>query len=156
MVQPLDVEHQVERGLKSSLISITFNIFLAVCKCLAGFVGHSFAVGADGIESFADVFSSSAAYLGLRVAIKPPDKEHPYGQGKAEPIAGVVVGIALAVAGIAIAFESISRIRTPHSLPRPYTLGVKGSGHSRPTEHAPGRAGQDHIGGLDSLFHDDQ
>ena len=114
----------MQRGLKSSLVSIVSNFVLAMCKCLAGFLGNSFVLIADGIESLADVFSSAAVYFGLRVAIKPPDKEHPYGHGKAEPIAAAVVSLALAAAGITIALESISRIRTPHPLPRPYTLWV--------------------------------
>jgi cation diffusion facilitator family transporter len=120
----VELEDQIQRGLKSSLVSISSNFALAMCKCLAGFLGHSFALIADGIESLADVFSSAAVYLGLRVAIKPPDKDHPYGHGKAEPVAAVVVALALGAAGLAIALESISRIRTPHPLPRPYTLGV--------------------------------
>jgi cation diffusion facilitator family transporter len=124
MVDTSEVEDQVERGLRSSLVSMTSNFLLATCKCLAGFVGHSFALVADGIESFADVFSSAAVYFGLRLAIKPPDKEHPYGHGKAEPVAAVVVSLALALAGVAIALESIGRIRTPHPLPRPYTLWI--------------------------------
>jgi len=124
MADALKVEHQVERGLKSSLVSIASNFALSMCKCVAGALGHSFVLVADGIESLADVFSSSAVYFGLRVAIKPPDKEHPYGHGKAEPIAAVVVSLALAIAGVTIAIESIFRIRTPHPLPRPYTLWV--------------------------------
>jgi len=99
MAEALKVEHQVQRGLKSSLISIASNFALAMCKCVAGSLGHSFVLVADGIESLADVFSSYAVYFGLRVAIKPPDKDHPYGHGKAEPIAAVVVSLALAVAG---------------------------------------------------------
>ena len=124
MAEALKVEHEVERGLRSSLVSIASNFALAMCKCVAGALGHSFVLVADGIESLADVFSSYAVYFGLRVAIKPPDKDHPYGHGKAEPIAAVVVSLALAVAGVTIAIESIFRIRTPHPLPRPYTLWV--------------------------------
>jgi cation diffusion facilitator family transporter len=124
MVDTSEVERQVQRGLQSSLVSITSNFLLAMCKCLAGFLGHSFALIADGIESLADVFSSAAVYFGLRFAIKPPDKEHPYGHGKAEPVAAVVVSLALAAAAVAIAAESILRIRSPHPLPRPYTLWV--------------------------------
>jgi cation diffusion facilitator family transporter len=112
----------VQRGLRSSLIGIGFNLVLASFKCVAGFVGHSFALVADGIESLSDVVSSSVVYLGLRLAIKPPDKEHPYGHGKAEPIAAVVVSLALMAAAIVIGIESISRIRTPHPLPKSYTL----------------------------------
>jgi cation diffusion facilitator family transporter len=124
MVEGVEIEQEVQRGLGSSLISIVFNLLLAMCKCLAGFLGHSFALVADGIESLSDVFSSSVVYFGLRFAIKPPDKEHPYGHGKAEPVAAAIVALALAVAGIAIAVESISLIRTPHPLPKPYTLYV--------------------------------
>jgi cation diffusion facilitator family transporter len=117
-------EELVQRGLKSSLIGIGFNLVLASLKCVAGFAGHSFALTADGIESLSDVVSSSIVYFGLRLAIKPPDKEHPYGHGKAEPIAAVVVSLALIAAAIVIGIESISRIRTPHPLPEAYTLWV--------------------------------
>jgi cation diffusion facilitator family transporter len=68
--------------------------------------------------------SSSVVALGLWFAIKPPDENHPYGHGKAEPIAAVVVSLALVAAGISIAVQSISEIRTPHRLPAAYTLAV--------------------------------
>ncbi len=117
-------EQMVERGMRSSLISIATNFFLALLKCVTGVVGHSFALVADGIESFSDVISSSVVYLGLRVSIKPPDKDHPYGHGKAEPIAAMIVGIALVAAGFGIAAESVVLIQTPHKLPQIYTLWV--------------------------------
>jgi cation diffusion facilitator family transporter len=117
-------EEMVQRGLKSSLIGIGCNTALASFKCLAGIIGHSFALVADGIESFSDVFSSSIVYFGLRYAIKPPDREHPYGHGKAEPIAAVIVSLALIVAAILIATGSLQRIRTPHPLPQAFTLWV--------------------------------
>jgi cation diffusion facilitator family transporter len=117
-------EKMVQRGMRSSLVGIAANCFLALLKCFTGIVGHSFALVADGIESFSDVITSSVVYWGLRVAIKPPDKDHPYGHGKAEPVAGLIVGVALMAAGLAIAAESITLIRTPHKLPHLYTLGV--------------------------------
>lgn len=117
-------ELDVHRGLRSSLIGIVTNFCLALCKCLAGFVGHSFALVADGIESLSDVFSSTIVYIGLSVALRPPDKTHPYGHGKAEPLSAAVVSLAMAGAAIAIAMESISLIRTPHPLPQPYTLWI--------------------------------
>lgn len=79
----------IQRGLKSSLIGIAFNMVLALFKCTTGFTGHSFALVADGTESLSDVISSSVVYLGLRLSIKPPDEDHPYGHGKAEPIAAL-------------------------------------------------------------------
>jgi cation diffusion facilitator family transporter len=118
------IEIAVRRGIRSSLLGVAINLALAIVKCLAGVIGHSFALVADGIESLSDVVSSSVVALGLWFAIKPADEDHPYGHGKAEPIAAVVVSLALIGAAIAIAVESISEIRTPHELPAPYTLGV--------------------------------
>ena len=117
-------EQMVKGGLRSSLLAIVINLTLALVKCLTGVIGHSFALLADGIESFLDVISSSVVYWGLRLAIKPPDKEHPYGHGKADPIAAAVVGVAMILAAIGIAAESINLIRTPHKLPHAYTLWV--------------------------------
>lgn len=117
-------EQLVQRGIRTSLIGIVVNLALAVIKIATGVLGHSFALVADGIESLSDVVSSSVVYWGLRFAIKPPDKDHPYGHGKADPVSGILVGIALIVAGGVIAFESISLLRTPHPLPRAYTLWV--------------------------------
>jgi cation diffusion facilitator family transporter len=117
-------EQMVEGGLRSSLLGIGINLCLALVKCVAGLIGHSFALLADGVESFLDVISSSVVYYGLRLAIKPPDKEHPYGHGKADPIAALVVGAAMIAAALGIAAESINLIRTPHQLPHAYTLLV--------------------------------
>jgi cation diffusion facilitator family transporter len=117
-------EQIVQVGLRSSLVAIVLNLSLALIKCLTGLIGHSFALLADGIESFLDVISSSVVYWGLRLAIKPPDKDHPYGHGKADPIAAAVVGVAMIAAAVGIAAESINLIRTPHKLPHAYTLWV--------------------------------
>src|ERR1700691_575788 len=111
-------EQMVQRGLRSSLIGIGFNLVLALLKCTTGFIGHSFALIADGIESLSDVISSSVVYLGLRLAIKPPDEDHPYGHGKAEPVAAIIVSLALILAAILIGIESIKKIQEPHPLPR--------------------------------------
>jgi hypothetical protein len=75
-------------------------------------------------ESISDVVSSTVVFFGLKFAIKPPDKEHPYGHGKAEPVAAVMVSLALIVAAILIGIESIQRIQELHPLPKPYTLWV--------------------------------
>jgi cation diffusion facilitator family transporter len=118
------IEHSVQRGMKSTLVGIAMNIVLALGKCVAGVIGHSFALVADGIESCSDVVSSTVVYFGLKVAIKPPDREHPFGHGKAEPIAAIVVCLALAAAAVFIGIESIRNIHEPHALPKPYTLWV--------------------------------
>src|SRR6202034_2833306 len=117
-------EAMIQRGLKSWIIGIAFSLVLALFKCTTGFIGHSFALIADGIESMSDVISSTVVYLGLRLAIKPPDKDHPYGHGKAEPVAAIIVSLALILAAIVIGGESIVLIQTPHPLPKAFTLWV--------------------------------
>lgn len=118
------LQHAVDRGTKSSLIGILVNFGLAVTKCSAGLLGHSFALVADGLESGADVLSGLVVLFGLKLAIKPPDADHPYGHGKAEPIAAIIVGVSLLGAAGTIIYESLHQILTPHLLPKPYTLVV--------------------------------
>jgi cation diffusion facilitator family transporter len=74
------------------------------------------------LESGADVLSGLVVFFGLKIAVKPPDTDHPYGHGKAEPIAALCVGVALVAAAVTIMVESIHEIVTPHRLPAPYTL----------------------------------
>jgi cation diffusion facilitator family transporter len=118
------LEKAVHEGMRSSLVGIGANLVLAAFKCVAGYLGHSFALVADGVESFSDVVSSTIVFFGLKFAIKPPDEDHPYGHGKAEPIASILVSLALIVAAVFIGVESIRRIEEPHPLPLPYTLWV--------------------------------
>jgi Co/Zn/Cd efflux system component len=64
------------------LVGIFVNLGLALAKCTAGFFGHSFALIADGLESAADVITGLVVYLGLRIALRPPDENHPTGTEK--------------------------------------------------------------------------
>jgi cation diffusion facilitator family transporter len=119
-----DGHHPGSQGLRSTLAGIIVNVCLAAIKGIAGFTGNSYALIADAIESLTDVFSSLIVYFGLRVAMRPPDENHPYGHGKAEPMASVIVSIGLMIAAGAIAYESIHEIATPHTMPAPFTLLV--------------------------------
>jgi len=116
--------HPARRGVRSTLLGMAINATLAAGKAVAGTLGHSYALIADAIESFSDVLSSMVVLIGLRVAMRPPDENHPYGHGKAEPLAATMVSLALFGAAVIIAVESIHEIRTPHSTPAPFTLGV--------------------------------
>jgi cation diffusion facilitator family transporter len=111
-------------GLKISGSAIAINVFLALIKIITGLVGNSYALIAEGIESSADIFSSLIVWSGLRIALRPPDQNHPYGHGKAESIAGVVVALSLLLAAALIAVQSIREIMTPHHAPEWYTLVV--------------------------------
>ncbi|HUS06143.1 MAG TPA: cation diffusion facilitator family transporter, partial [Bryobacteraceae bacterium] len=106
--------HPARQGIRPILFSIAVNLTLSVVKAVAGTVGHSYALIADAAESLSDVFSSLVVYIGLRVASRPPDADHPYGHGKAEPMAATVVALILFAVGVAIAIESVHEIITPH------------------------------------------
>ena len=105
-------------------VSILLNAFLALGKILTGMMGHSYALVADGIESCADVFSSLVVWGGLQLAIKPADRRHPFGHGRAETLAAAIVSLLLLAAAIVIAIQSVQEIRKPLFGPAPYTLVV--------------------------------
>lgn len=115
-----------QTAVKATYFSIISNATLALIKGLAGFFGNSYALTADAIESTTDIFSSCLVLFGIKYSNKPADDNHPYGHGRAEPlITFVVVGFLITSATI-IAYESIDNIRTPHELPKPWTLIVLG------------------------------
>jgi len=116
--------HPAGKGIRSTIIGIITNLLLAITKGLAGFFGNSYALIADAIESTSDVFSSIIVLSGLKIASKPRDANHPYGHGKAEPIAAVIVSLALFGAAITIVIQSVREIITPHHAPEPFTLIV--------------------------------
>jgi cation diffusion facilitator family transporter len=112
------------QGMRSTLVGIGANVGLAAIMMTAGVLGHSYALIADAVESSMDIASSLIVWLGLRYSIKPPDEDHPYGHGKAEPLAAMAVSMALFAAAAGVAIESVREIRLPHHAPAPFTLVV--------------------------------
>ena len=112
------------RGIRSAQAGLLVNACLAITKILAGVAGNSYALIADGIESTADILSSTIVWGGLRIAAKDPDSEYPFGYGKAETLAAATVALMLIGAAIAIAIEAVREIVTPHHAPAPFTLAV--------------------------------
>ena len=106
------------------MLGIGVSFLLVFIKMAAGHIGHSYALIADATESSADVLSSGLLWIGLRIAQKPPDNEHPYGHGKAEPLAAIVISLFLMAAAVWIGWHAVEFIRTPHPMPRSFTLYV--------------------------------
>ena len=105
-------------------MGIGINLLLAIVKAYAGIKGNSEALFADAIESSSDVFSSFLVYLGLRYASRPPDENHPYGHGKAEPLfTFVVVAFLLFSAGY-IMVDGYQQLSQPQEVPSAFTLYV--------------------------------
>jgi cation diffusion facilitator family transporter len=107
-----------------AVIGIAVNAVLAGIKIAAGIVGNTYVLIADGFESTLDIFSSLIIWYGLKLAAEPPDAEHPYGHGKAEPVAAIVVSLVLIAAAFGLAIQSVREILTPHHTPAPFTLVV--------------------------------
>ena len=95
---------------------------LSATKLIVGGIAHSTAVLADGLENAGDLFGSGLVLYALHVASRPPDREHPYGHGRSETIAGLAVGFLLGAAGIVICYESIRRLQTKTELPHAYAV----------------------------------
>lgn len=115
---------QLQTGARLALLGVAVNFLLALVKISAGVVGNCYALIADGIESTLDIFGSLAIWFGLKVAAEPPDEEHPYGHGKAEPLAAILVALLVILAAVGLAFQSVREIVTPHHSPAPFTLAV--------------------------------
>ena len=114
----------VNQAKKATWMSILGNALLAIIKGLSGIFGNSYALIADAIESTADIFSSMMVLFGIHYSTRPPDRNHPYGHGRAEPLITFVVVGFLVASAVVIAFESIENIQQPHALPKPFTLWV--------------------------------
>ncbi|MFM9994351.1 MAG: cation diffusion facilitator family transporter [Phycisphaerales bacterium] len=107
---------------RNTLIGLVVSVLLAAGKFLAGVLGHSSALVADGVESLADTVGSIAVWQGFRVASRKPDADHPYGYGRAETLAALSVGALLVVAAAVIVVKAFADMLTPHSAPAAWTL----------------------------------
>jgi len=115
---------RLQRSLRVTFIGLGVNVVLTAAKLTAGLAGHSHALVADAIESLVDVFSSVIVWRGVVIAAAPADEEHPYGHGKAEPIAAAVVSGIILVVAAWIVVHAARGIAQPHPAPAPFTLLV--------------------------------
>lgn len=113
-----------QEAIRTTQLGIIISIALIFAKGISGHIGQSYALIADATESGADVISSGLLWLALKYAQRPADEGHPYGHGKAEPIAAIIIGLFLLLAASWIAWHAIGFIQTPHELPKRYTLVV--------------------------------
>jgi cation diffusion facilitator family transporter len=115
---------RLRRSLRATFLGMAVNAVLTTAKFIAGVLGHSHALIADAVESLADIISSMIVWRGLVVAAEPADEDHPYGHGKAEPIAAAVVSTMLLLAAAWIMVTAFGEVRSPHLAPAPFTLVV--------------------------------
>jgi cation diffusion facilitator family transporter len=119
-----DADRESPEGLRLAGLGLLFNAALAVIKGIAGILGHSYALLADAVESAADVGGSLVVWGGLRVAARSADASHPYGHGKAEPLAAAAVGLMLCGGAVGIMIRAVQQIIGPRRAPAAFTLVV--------------------------------
>lgn len=115
---------RARRGIRLAQAGLLINAILVVVKIVAGVVGRSYALVADGVESSLDIFSSLIVWRGIHVASRTADETYHFGYGKAESVASAAVALMLVGAAVGIAIAAVREILTPHLVPAPFTLVV--------------------------------
>ena len=99
--------------IKTSLIGIIANVFLAAFKAVIGIISNSIAIVLDSVNNLSDVLSSVITIVGTKLAGKSPDKEHPYGHGRVEYLTSMIIALIILYAGFTAFVESAKKIIHP-------------------------------------------
>lgn len=103
-------------GVLASIVGIFCNIFLFAAKLFVGLMLHSVSVTADAFNNLSDAGSSVISFVGVKMAEKPADKNHPFGHGRMEYIAALIIAFLVLEVGFTFLKDSLAKIRTPESL----------------------------------------
>ena len=95
---------------KVSFVTIIGNVILSVFKLIAGLIANSGAMVSDAVHSASDVFSTFVVLIGIRLAAKESDKEHPYGHERLECVAAIILSMVLFVTGLGIGGKALGQI----------------------------------------------
>ena len=111
------IEASYRTARRIAAAGIVASAVLAASNIIVGLLAHSTSVVAAGFEFVGDVLASSIVLIGMRVAARPADDDHPYGHGRFETLSAFVVGVILAVGGIMISSQSLQRVGADHPAP---------------------------------------
>ncbi|OXM13852.1 cation diffusion facilitator family transporter [Paenibacillus herberti] len=100
----------MRKGEKGAWVSIVAYLVLSAAKLAAGYFFASEALTADGFNNLTDIVASFAVLIGLRIAQKPPDKDHPYGHFRAETIASLIASFIMATVGLQVLISSVQSL----------------------------------------------
>jgi len=107
-----------DQGMRVTVVGLCANVFLLVLKLAVGVLVGSAALVADAAHSFSDLLTDFVAILGIRLSARPADESHQYGHGRFETVAASLIGVALVVAGVLIAWDAgLSLYRQEHIVP---------------------------------------
>ena len=103
-------------GVLASMVGIFCNVFLFVVKFVIGLLVHSVSVTADAFNNLSDAGSSIISFAGVKIASKPADAEHPFGHGRMEYIAALIVSFLVMEVGFTFLQDSFGKIKSPEIL----------------------------------------
>jgi len=112
----------LQAARRVALAGVLLSGLLAVAKITVGWIGSSTSVLADGLESAADTITSTLVFVGIVLASRPPDENHPYGHGRLETVVGLLVGLILFAGGCGISYHALQRVGDIHPPPPLYTI----------------------------------
>lgn len=112
----------MNRVKQLAIFSIAASGLLSLINIAAGWRGGSTAATAAGVEFLGDVLASVVVLFGALLASRPADADHPYGHGRIETLAGLLVGLIVAAGGAGICIRSLAKIREVHPPPALYTM----------------------------------
>ncbi len=116
-----------QQAIRASALGLAVNLALGAIKLFAGIAGHSFALLTDAVNSLGDSLTSVVVLIGLHVAQRPADAEHPYGHTRAEAIAASNVALLIILSALFLGWEALHRFARIHEVPHVWTLWVAGS-----------------------------
>ncbi len=117
----VDLYTNLRQGEKGAWLSILTYLLLSSTKLTIGFIGHSTALKADGLNNTTDIIASIAVLIGLRISQKPPDKDHHYGHLRAETVSSLIASFIMAMVGIQVLFNA-GKSLIEHNHPTPSLL----------------------------------
>ena len=111
-----DFQVRQKYGFLSSIVGIIVNILLFSLKCIAGLITGAISIFADAFNNLSDAGSSIVNLIGFKIALSPPDEEHPFGHGRAEYIAGLMISFIITIMGFELGKNSFERIFSSESI----------------------------------------
>jgi len=121
---PLSHDERYSEARHVTLVGAVVDLLLGVAKIVVGFIGNSQALIADGVHSLSDLATDVIVLLAMKHGSRAADEEHPYGHGRIETLATVVLGVALLAVAIGIAYDASLRLLNPELLPQPGWLAL--------------------------------
>lgn len=106
---------KIKQGEKGALLSIAVYLLLSALKLAIGYLTHSEALKADGLNNATDIVASIAVLAGLKISRKPPDRDHRYGHYRAETVAALISSFIMFVVGLQVLYQSIMKFRQPEA-----------------------------------------